>query len=601
MAEKEQNGSGQGSTEQRLKAAVEGFHAQAGMNSKWKLDDEKFRACLNLLVGTSSKARLAIQCHLNFHKWSHSAFTADLLRSARWLIGASPRNARNDLKKMLTVTEEVQCDFLANVVRWFNRQAKKTRLSSRGKLRLSSSEWDKLVDYTCVMHKVMELAREALADHEQTKIQDLVEPEVMGGDAITEADVEAVEEATAQAQFNELRSKIALIEDKCASLNLALRDVRIALDTSCLHGNADRPGNFQGWVAVCDTALPLKGIWHRRASHDDTTKPVAVNPLTSSELWKLQGFAWDKLPKAVAESDFVVPSQRSFFTSNESRRNLTDQQETSQWVTGQDLFSHLFEALLGSHIASAAVVHTTAYDGMVERACLEHKMPVLSVTDQPTNHSFAMVSIANMLLENWKNGVGELGKYVPRYLANPPDSDQPDDLEAPSFKVCEIKDGYLTIPQQIRSSYASCPIRAPEWRALLADFNKKWGQVTDVSAPAAAAATARNQNAVVPAAAAHAAEEQSNEGQEQFNWGSVFPDEPTNKADFDQKYPQQACTFALTNSITGIIVEGPKLFLMATADSSYGLSEPVILFGAGTWLLDGKASAYDEAWLGFRL
>ena len=129
---------------------------------------------------------------------------------------------------------------------------------------------------------------------------------------------------------------------------MALRDLRISLDLKELHGNSDRPAHYQAWLAVLETALPLKGTWHRRSSHDNEgCKPVNVCSFTTSELWKLQGLNYENLPKAIGESAFTVPSQRAFFTGNDCRRNLTDQQETAQWVTGEEVFTRLLESLLG--------------------------------------------------------------------------------------------------------------------------------------------------------------------------------------------------------------------------------------------------------------
>lgn len=163
MAEKNKEGSGQGTTEQRLRLAVDEFHSQPGMISRWKLDEERFRACLNLMVGTSAAARCQIQSHLNYHKWAMSCFTSELLRSSRWLIGASPRSAKDSLKPMLTVTADVQCSFLKNYIHWFGIQAKKTRASSRPKLRFTLAEWDRFMDYTCVMAVLKQEAMRALA------------------------------------------------------------------------------------------------------------------------------------------------------------------------------------------------------------------------------------------------------------------------------------------------------------------------------------------------------------------------------------------------------------------------------------------------------
>ena len=50
---------------------------------------------------------------------------------------------------------------------------------------------------------------------------------------------------------------------------------------------------------------------------------------------------------------------------------------------------------------------------------------------------------------------------------------------------------------------------------------------------------------------------------------------------------------SISNSLAGV-VEGPKLFLVQTGeeDAEFTTSEPILLYGAGTWLLDSKAENF---------
>ena len=59
----------------------------------------------------------------------------------------------------------------------------------------------------------------------------------------------------------------------------------------------------------------------------------------------------------------------------------------------------LSSVLSGENIKKAAVVHSTAYDGAVERACLSMGIPVMSVSDAAVHHSYTLMTIANKLLE----------------------------------------------------------------------------------------------------------------------------------------------------------------------------------------------------------
>ncbi len=137
-----------------------------------------------------------------------------------------------------------------------------------------------------------------------------------------------------------------LIENKCESLGIALRDMRLGVDIAGLHGNSDRPAYYASWLCVSDAALPVKGTGHRRNTHDETPKNASICSFTSSDLWRLCGFASvNPFPKALAESEFHVPSSRAHLTSNDSRRNLTDPQETSQWFSGEAIWSTVFSGL----------------------------------------------------------------------------------------------------------------------------------------------------------------------------------------------------------------------------------------------------------------
>ena len=50
-------------------------------------------------------------------------------------------------------------------------------------------------------------------------------------------------------------------------------------------------------------------------------------------------------PKAIQEKDFVVPGEG--FACHDGRRNLTDLQETSQWLGGSEVPKAILSALLG--------------------------------------------------------------------------------------------------------------------------------------------------------------------------------------------------------------------------------------------------------------
>ena len=144
------------------------------------------------------------------------------------------------------------------------------------------------------------------------------------------------------------------IEDKLGNLGVALRDARLCVDTSQLHRNADRPIYYHLWIAITDCSLGPKGTGHRRVRGEEggesqsQTPGNMLNIFQKSDLWRLQGLPLDALPVALKEGDFIVPSAKAHLQSHDSRRNLTDCQETSQWVGGEDIFSKLLLSILGT-------------------------------------------------------------------------------------------------------------------------------------------------------------------------------------------------------------------------------------------------------------
>ena len=138
-----------------------------------------------------------------------------------------------------------------------------------------------------------------------------------------------------------------VIEDKLYQQHLELRQVSIGVDLSGLHGNSERPAFYHGWICVPDTFLPPKGTAYRSNKHEaDAVKATQINDFTTSELWRLQGLV-GSFPLALSEHDFRVPAAKSFLISNDARRNLTDVQETSQWMAGEEFAKRVLESMLG--------------------------------------------------------------------------------------------------------------------------------------------------------------------------------------------------------------------------------------------------------------
>ena len=144
-----------------------------------------------------------------------------------------------------------------------------------------------------------------------------------------------------------LRGVMRAIEDKMVTYQMDLRPIFINADLSRLHRNSERPSLYSGWICVPDAFLPLKGTAHRAVKDSEAMKPSQINEFTDSDLWRLQGLPVDNLPTATPEAEFHVPSARAHLSGNDARRNLTDAQETAQWISGPAFTERMLESLLG--------------------------------------------------------------------------------------------------------------------------------------------------------------------------------------------------------------------------------------------------------------
>lgn len=154
-------------TEERLKAVINAFNSKDGVLAKWAVDEEKEKAILNILVGTTPTTRQLISTHLSYHKWKESSFTSELLKSSRWLLGAMPKNCKPPFKQLLAVSPSGQENFIRNHIAKYLHDTRKVRASTKPKFRPSVQEWDKVVNYTQVMEGVKAEVKEFFKEDPQ--------------------------------------------------------------------------------------------------------------------------------------------------------------------------------------------------------------------------------------------------------------------------------------------------------------------------------------------------------------------------------------------------------------------------------------------------
>lgn len=183
-------------------------------------------------------------------------------------------------------------------------------------------------------------------------------------------------------------------------------------------------------LCISDATLPSKGTGHKVSRVSEKVDPTSVNQWCSSPLWTRQTLG--ARPKQLAESDYVTLSAA---TSHEGRRNLTDFQETAQWMGGKDLPACILQRLVGHsselrHYVGTqhnpgdelrpvlhpsgddlplrqrtVVVHCSLFDGCVEAACLDMSMTSYSCTDD--NRAFQKLGVFRQaIIISWQTDSG---------------------------------------------------------------------------------------------------------------------------------------------------------------------------------------------------
>ena len=177
---------------------------------------------------------------------------------------------------------------------------------------------------------------------------------------------------------------------------------------------------------------------------------------------------------------------------------------------------------------------------------------------------------------------------LPKYKPQLDEDAAPAVPEPPTLKICTMVDDTLNLPRAVRSEWLGDPVRSPEWKKLLVEFDRVFASSGDAPEESSAVVAA----AVEPDANA-----------QPFDWASLFPDEPRDAAAFHAKYRNSAvfqsaawcpevCLYVVDTS-TETEEHKPKLFLEGKNDYLLPSTEPILTYGAGQWLMDAKA----ETWL----
>ncbi|CAK9084683.1 unnamed protein product, partial [Durusdinium trenchii] len=165
-----------------------------------------------------------------------------------------------------------------------------------------------------------------------------------------------------------------------------------------------------------------------------------------------------------------------------------DKQEGAQWFASASTIRSILEGCL-SRVSTLkgqllVVQHQTMYDGVFEKVLVdlmnelqqECHLAGFSETTSPPIFQYAVTGVKDKLLEEWKQGKGQIGLMTPKFQAQA-DLCEHAAPRQPQLKMCKMDDaGNMAIPKEVRDKWLSDPVRNPDWRVRLKNFDSVFSQ-----------------------------------------------------------------------------------------------------------------------------
>lgn len=169
---------------------------------------------------------------------------------------------------------------------------------------------------------------------------------------------------------------------------------------------------------------------------------------------------------------------------------------------------------------------------------------------------------------------------LPRYKKAADHENMPAPAERPDLVLCQLVDGKLLLPTDVRQHFLTCPIYGQEWRKILSDFDRQWG-VQQI-----ANSTQQDSEA--------GEEKQAQPGAGQSGPGYIV-DEPSTASAVKEKYGDPVAQVPIPEFSAVIMVyAGPVAFIHAKEALTLLPSQPLLTHGAGTWLVGAKATKFEN-------
>lgn len=197
------------------------------------------------------------------------------------------------------------------------------------------------------------------------------------------------------------------------------------------------------------------------------------------------------------------------------------------------------------------------------------------------------------LVDLWKKREHPFADKLPRYQAEAQQDEMLPTPQGPELRLCQVVDNVLVLARDIRQRFLTDPVRSPDWRRVLQEFDRVF------STPA---------NPGDVSAAAGGGQAASGTGEAPFDWKEVFPGEPSDAQQFQNQFSGKIkAKFSFCPELTCYIVQVEetsadedqglpvfRLYLEASQDYNLSKTDPFLTYGAGVWLTEQKADSFLE-------
>ncbi|CAK9003618.1 unnamed protein product [Durusdinium trenchii] len=472
---------------------------------KWQISDDMRRSIEGIVIGMTPTTKRLIRSHLDFNKWEESAYNESILKSRRHRLHEGAKGVSGQWVMILTVSEAAQELHFKKYNQWWSVNARRVKRSTRSRLRWGEEVWSRHVDQCCVAAWVVEESRKmpgakpsvftALNNTGLLNLdygQDLdalliakpatmkVEMTAMWQDNVGRALIKSSAPASGTDDAGDIDE--AEVLHLKSQLEVGLGIVEAFMQKRLLVTVGSQQGNI---------ATMQRRVLQEAKSMFDGADLEHMHHIGYADLLKLGRLAAPDVQE-LADWCYKILSINPNFSVVFIAAPLLAAEGPLQ---DENTFTRCdyWNLLACKPAPPLNMSEYVAYElmGELQETCFLGCSSE-AVQASPVVFNYAMTQIKDKLLEDWKAGRSLFAKVQPKY--NPTPEETVGTAKIPTLKICNMVNGHLSIPQEMRQKWLNDPIRNPDWRVRLHNFDSVFQPVSDANAAPRTAPTTSAEN-----------------------------------------------------------------------------------------------------------